>query len=83
MGKEAALNQICQRHNIALVYLFGSYMEDAFNYLQGGNISIDDPLADMDIGLVFLQPLPSVDQRRHLFGDIFLDFAELFRPYPV
>ncbi len=83
MKKTDILSEICTSYGITLVYLFGSQAEKAYRYLHGENIRIDDPLADIDIGVVFRKQLPPAAERYHLYADVFNAFADLFRPFPV
>lgn len=51
----ATFEQVCRRHGLALVYLFGSRAREAVRLLKGARVHPDDPLADVDVGV-----LPSV-----------------------
>ena len=83
MDKIDTLKGICKIYGIALVYLFGSRAEEAYRCLHGNEYMINDPLADIDIGVVFLQHLPPAAERYSLYADTFNDMADLFKPYPV
>ncbi len=83
MNKLAKLKSIAHSYGIALVYLFGSRTEEACRSLHGDSPLIDDPLADIDIGVVFQQDLPPAEKRYFLYADIYNDMADLFNPYPV
>ncbi|MBC7361701.1 MAG: nucleotidyltransferase domain-containing protein [Candidatus Aminicenantes bacterium] len=81
------IKDICQQHQIALAYLFGSQKDLAYQILLGQKIEMTDPLADIDLGLVFkshaafaLSPhLP----RHILYADLYNKLSELFLPYPL
>lgn len=83
MTKIKLLKDICRRYDIALVYLFGSRKKEAFRHLHGSEVSINDPLADIDVGIVFCKDLPPAAERYNLFADIYNDLADLFKPFPV
>lgn len=83
MEKTKTLSEICTSYGIALVYLFGSQAEKANCYLRGESINVNDPLADIDIGVVFQKHLPSAAERYQLYADVFNAFADLFCPFPV
>lgn len=83
MDKLAALKSIAHSYGIALVYLFGSRSEEAYCSLHGDNPLIDDPLADIDVGVIFQQHLPPAEKRYFLYADIYNDMIGLFNPYPV
>ena len=61
-----ALKEICSRHGVGAVYLFGSMAESAHRLLLGEEVSWDDPLADVDVGLVFLDPSVLTEAGRRL-----------------
>lgn len=83
MDKFDELKGICKSNGIALVYLYGSRAEEAYRYLHGDKLIIDDPLADIDVGVVFEKHLPPAEERYLLFADIYNDMTGLFKPYPV
>ena len=83
MAKLKTLKTICKRYDIDLVYLFGSRSEEALRHLNGGKVSINDPLADIDIGIVFGTGLPPAGDRYNLYADIYNNLSDLFEPYPV
>lgn len=76
-----ALASLCQKHGIDLVYLFGSQAETALAILHGHTPSEIDPLADIDVGVVLSNPLPSGRDRARLYSLIFNDFEDLFLPF--
>ena len=83
MAKLKALKNICRRYGIALAYLFGSRSEDGFRHLQGHKVSIDDPLADLDLGIVFYEELPPAGKGAGLYANIYNDLSDLFTPFPL
>ncbi len=70
-----------EKHGIALIYLFGSRVEVAGEILNGVSHLFDDPLADIDVGIVFKEGLPPENKRVFLYSDIFNDLEEFFSPY--
>ncbi|NLJ39562.1 MAG: nucleotidyltransferase domain-containing protein, partial [Candidatus Atribacteria bacterium] len=57
------LRDFCQKYNIALVYLFDSQKENSLKLLNGEKVEINDPLADIDVGIVFSQDIESIPER--------------------
>ncbi len=81
------IKDICQQHHIALAYLFGSQKDLAYQVLLGHKVEVTDPLADIDLGLVFksqsafaLSPPPL---RHILYADLYNKLSEVFSPYPL
>ena len=81
MEKIEKLREICQKYNIALVYLFGSQKENSLKLLNGEKVDIKDPLADIDVGIVFSQDIESIPERHKVYSYIYNDFEDLFLPY--
>ena len=81
MEKIEKLRDICQKYNIALVYLFGSQKENSLKVLNGEKVDINDPLADIDVGIVFSQDIESIPERHKVYSYIYNDFEDLFLPY--
>jgi len=79
------LAQICQGHGLGLVYLFGSMASQGARLLEGigGQPAPDDPLADLDVGVVTLRGLPAPGERYRLYGSLYSGLEELFRPLPL
>lgn len=77
------INILCAQHEIKLAYLFGSCALKAYNFVTGKTIELTDPLADIDIGVVFTKPLPSADSRYLLYAKVQNDFTDIFSPLPV
>ncbi|AAM23736.1 putative nucleotidyltransferase [Caldanaerobacter subterraneus subsp. tengcongensis MB4] len=77
------LLEICEKYKIGLVYLFGSQKENALKLLQGEKVVIDDPLADIDVGVVFLEDIEKIEKRYLLYADIYNELEDLFKPYKL
>lgn len=75
--------RICSKYNIGLVYLFGSQKENALKILKGEKIKIDDPLADIDMGIVFATNIEHILERYRFYADIYNEMEELFKPYQL
>ena len=73
--------KIFQKYNIALAYLFGSQKDNAFRFLNGEKVEINDPLADIDLGIVFTYPIEKISERYKLYGEIYNEIEEIFRPF--
>jgi hypothetical protein len=89
--KLAQIKDICQRYDIALAYLFGSQKDLAYQMLLGQKVEIKDPLADIDLGLVFKNQSVvahshprSLHLPRHiLYADLYNKLMDLFLPCPL
>ncbi|ADD01729.1 MULTISPECIES: hypothetical protein [Thermoanaerobacter] len=63
------LTNICKKYNIALVYLFGSQKENALKLLKEEKVVIDDPLTDIDVGIVFLENIEFMKDRYKIYAN--------------
>ncbi|MCL6611014.1 MAG: nucleotidyltransferase domain-containing protein [Peptococcaceae bacterium] len=77
------LNRIASDYGIALVYIFGSQVQTGLDLLAGAQREICDPLADIDIGVVFKAGLPGPADRIDLYSSIYNRMEDLFAPFPV
>lgn len=77
----AAFAEVCRRHGLALVYLFGSRAGDAARLLAGEQVEVDDPLADVDVGVVTMRPLPGPAERLEFYASLYNDLVDFFAPY--
>ncbi|WP_073345335.1 nucleotidyltransferase domain-containing protein [Caldanaerobius fijiensis] len=75
--------KICKENDIALAYLFGSQKENALRILKGHVVTIDDPLADIDVGVVFLKNIDEIKNRYKLYAKIYNEMEDIFKPYPL
>ncbi len=82
MDIRAELADICSRHDVILCYAFGSHRRDAAGYVAGEAIACADPLADLDLGVVFasLQEGPA---RRRIYSLLYYELQELFNMLPL
>lgn len=83
MSKIAAIKTTCKRFDIALVYLFGSSSDKALGFTKGFAARLDDPLTDIDVGLVFNKALPKPGEKLHLYAAVSNTFADIFSPNRV
>ena len=81
MEKIEKLRDICQKYNIALVYIFGSQKENSLKLLNGEKVDIKDPLADIDVGIVFIHSIEDIPERYKIYSNIYNDLEDLFLPY--
>ena len=80
---EEILIDICRKYGIALVYLFGSQAAAGKRLLAGSNVTIIDPLTDLDVGVVTSNPLPEPTRRRKLYAALYNDLEEVFRSFKL
>ncbi|MCD5406448.1 MAG: nucleotidyltransferase domain-containing protein [Desulfotomaculum sp.] len=83
MNKQIILNNICKKYGIALVYIFGSQVKTGLDLLKGIKKTVNDPLTDIDVGVIFQFELPGYRQRYRLYSDLFNELEDLFTPYPL
>ncbi len=83
MNPNNNIASICQRYGIILMYLFGSCAQKATGLLTGDPVTIEDPLADLDVGVVFDRDLPPLQDRYRLYAAISNALDDLFQPLPV
>ncbi len=77
------LKEVCKKHRISLAYLFGSQAGEGIKLLSGDEVGVSDPLADLDVGVVTVDPLPEGLARARLYSSIFSDLEDLFSPLPL
>lgn len=83
MNIQVKVNKVCKKHDIRLAYLFGSCAQKAVAFLAGKPFDISDPLADIDIGIVFAGSLPPAESRYKLYALVQNDFTDIFSPAAV
>lgn len=59
------------RYNIGLAYFFGSQKDNALKLLEGEKVEIIDPLADIDLGVVFVYAIDSLKDRNKIYSNIY------------
>lgn len=82
MNRLQALEGIARRHGVALVYLFGSQADVARRHLEGGPVEPADPLADIDVGVVFLDPaaIGETGRRLETYAALHAELSDLLPP---
>lgn len=75
------LAAICQRHGVSLAYLFGSRAQAGSDVLAGKTLVNDDPLADLDLGVVFGRPPLEPGQRLKKYAALYNELEDLVRPF--
>ncbi len=83
MNKHAHFKELCDKYNVALAYLFGSRVEDGYALLTGNRVSNNDPLADIDVGIVFRDILPEGMEKVNIYSSLYNDLEEIYKPYPL
>jgi len=83
MRKEM-FDSICKNYGILTAYIFGSMTEEGAACLEGGiSGKMQDPLADIDLGVVFLERPLSPEERIKTYGRLYSEMSEIFSPYPL
>jgi len=72
------IDEICKRYNIALCYIFGSQAEIGKALLEGREIELKDPEADIDFGVFFEDP---PENSLKAYADISIEFQALVTPH--
>ena len=80
MDKMMHLVQVCQTYDIILAYLFGSQKDNAFRILKGEEVWIQDPLTDIDLGVVFRKSILGTAKHHDLYAKLYGGMADLFAP---
>jgi len=83
MNRLLRLTEICHESGISIMYLFGSMKDAGLIVLQGNAVMQSDPLADMDVGVVFAGSLPHGLPRTRLYSRIYNQLEDLFLPYKL
>gem|GEM_PF-171149 len=81
LSKKEKLRFICEKHNIILLYLFGSQEKRGLEILNNSEFEEKrDPIGDIDVGIVFPFDLNKITKRYILYSEVFNDLEEIFRP---
>ncbi|MEW6082558.1 MAG: nucleotidyltransferase domain-containing protein [Bacillota bacterium] len=81
MNRLSDLGRVCRKHGVALVYLFGSQALEGSRLLAGEEVYLNDPMADLDMGVVMEKPLPLASQRLAFYAAVYNDLVELVKPF--
>ncbi len=80
LSKMEKLRSICEKKNIALLYLFGSQEKRALQILNGSQFEGKrDPMGDIDVGVVFSFDLNVIQKRYILYSQVFNELEDLFQ----
>lgn len=83
-ARVAALRRACRMHGICLVYLFGSRKDEALRFLRDDDeFWCRDPLADIDVGVVFERPLVPEEPHRELYVRVYDSMAAVFGDHDI
>jgi len=83
MDKLQELIRICKKYDIALCYLFGSQKDNALKILKNEEVEINDPLTDIDVGIVFNKNMEDIPERYDLYSKIYNEMVDIFKPYKL
>ncbi|MBI5193805.1 MAG: nucleotidyltransferase domain-containing protein [Nitrospirae bacterium] len=79
-GRKRELLRVCSGYQVLAVYLFGSMADEGVGLLDN-KMPVDiDPLADLDVGVVFLLPLSDPKERVKLYKRLYSDLSDVFYP---
>tara|TARA_B100000315_G_scaffold250518_1_gene283485 strand:- start:6932 stop:7441 length:510 start_codon:yes stop_codon:yes gene_type:complete len=81
--KREKFNKICSDFGILTAYLFGSIAEQGKELLDAKNPAQIDPLADIDMGIVFLKKPSNPKEKIKIYGKLFSKLSEIFSPFPL
>ena len=74
------LIDICKNNSIALAYLFGSQAKVGLSILNGQTATVEDPLTDLDLGIVFKGDLPSPEELPKTYANLYNVLTDIFAP---
>jgi hypothetical protein len=83
LNKKGLINEFAQKNNIALIYIFGSQVEAGSDLINGTLRSLNDPLTDVDVGVVFKTSLPGPAEIYVLYSSVFMQLVDIFSPYTL
>ncbi len=82
--KKDLFDRICRDYGILAAYIFGSMAEEGAALLEGGKYGKTvDPLADMDLGVVFFERPLSPKERIRTYGRLYSELGEVFSPFSL
>jgi len=80
MDKLDRFKEVCVTNGIILAYLFGSQAETGYKVLRGEKMLQNDPLADLDLGIVLNDKNRLNNSIYKLYTALYNYFDELFLP---
>ncbi len=81
MGIESVA-KVAQEYGVAFMYIFGSQAQKGYDYLNGNVVELDDPLADLDIGVIFKPGIMEQDIVS-LYANLYNALDVVFDPFQV
>ncbi|MDP3487694.1 MAG: nucleotidyltransferase domain-containing protein [Bacillota bacterium] len=76
------VGKVAEEFGIAFMYLFGSQAENGYDYMRGSTVELNDPLADLDIGIIFKAGILETDIVS-LYANLYNELDVLFDPFQV
>lgn len=77
---EKKLNKICKNYGILAAYIFGSLEKEGADLLKDKKPEKVDPLADIDVGVVFLKKPLDAKERIKTYGRLYMELSEILSP---
>ena len=72
INKRMKIEEIGQTYKILAIYLFGSMANEGMALLDNKASGKIDPLADLDVGIVFMQAVTDPKERIKIYGRLSL-----------
>ena len=72
------IEEICERYNLALCYIFGSQKEEGKALLQGKHVELTDAESDIDFAVLFTTP---PQNSLEVYASLSLDLDDLVSPF--
>ena len=79
-SRKRELHRICKEYRILSVYLFGSMAKEGAELLNDIIPDTVDSLADIDVGIVFIQSVSNTVERIKIYKKLYADLSTLFSP---
>jgi len=77
------LKTICENSDVTLLYVFGSQKNKTEQILLGNPVLSDDPMTDIDIGVVFDRLNSEGLDRAKLYSRLYNELEEIFLPFKL
>lgn len=79
--RKGKLIKICKDYRILAVYIFGSMAKDGIALLESKKPREIDPLADVDVGIIFFERPLDPKERIEIYGRLHSELSEVFSPF--
>ncbi|OGW14923.1 MAG: hypothetical protein A3G93_12020 [Nitrospinae bacterium RIFCSPLOWO2_12_FULL_45_22] len=83
MNARERFRKICKDYAILTAYIFGSMARDGAAILDGKKHGKIDPLADIDIGVVFLERPLDPNERIKIYSRLHSTLSDIFLPFTL